>query len=75
MGLKISMCKGNAYENAFAESLNKTIKYKEININEYGNIKEAYSCIEKYIYKYNNIKPHSSLGWLTPVEYGKKELF
>ena len=72
MGLKISMCKGNAYENAFAESLNKTIKYKEININEYENIEEAYACLEKYFHKYNNMKPHSSLGWLTPVSYGKR---
>lgn len=72
MGLKISMCKGNAYENPFAESLNKTIKYKEINLNEYENIEEAYNCIEKYIYKYNTIKPHTSLGNLTPMEYKEK---
>ena len=29
------MCMGNVYENAHAESLNKTIKYKEINLSEY----------------------------------------
>ena len=72
MGLKISMCKGNAYENAFAESLNRTIKYKEININEYENIEEAYSCLENFFDKYNNMKPHSSIGWMTPVEYKKR---
>ena len=75
MGFKISMCKGNAYENAFAESLNKTIKYKEININEYENIEEAYNCLDQYFHRYNNVKPHSSLKWLTPVEYMARSFF
>ncbi len=33
--MKISMCLGNAYENAHAESLFKTIKYQEINVSAY----------------------------------------
>ena len=41
LGMKISMTLGNAYENAHAESLNKTIKYKEIYLNEYDSIEEA----------------------------------
>jgi len=69
LGMKISMTVGNAYENAHAESLNKTIKYKEINLNEYDSIEEAKIRIGIYIQNYNNIKPHSSLNWMTPVEY------
>lgn len=76
IGVQISMTVGNVYENAHAESLNKTIKYKEINLNEYDSIEEAKIRIGIYIQNYNTIKPHSSLNYMTPVEYknlGKKE--
>ncbi len=36
--INISMCRGNVYENAHAESLNKTIKYKEIIYPEYSKL-------------------------------------
>lgn len=69
LGMNISMTVGNVYENAHAESLNKTIKYKEINLNEYESIEEAWIRIGIYIQNYNTFKPHSSLNWMTPVEY------
>lgn len=34
LGMRISMCVGNVYENAHAESFNKTVKRQEINISE-----------------------------------------
>jgi len=71
LGMQISMTVGNVYENAHAESLNKTIKYKEINLNEYDSIEEAKIRIGIYIHNYNTIKPHSSLHYMTPVEYKK----
>jgi transposase InsO family protein len=73
LGMQMSMTVGNAYENAHAESLNKTIKYKEINLNEYDSIEEAKIRIGIYIHNYNTIKPHSSLNWMTPVEYKNSE--
>jgi transposase InsO family protein len=73
LGMEISMTVGNAYENAHAESLNKTIKYKEINLNEYDSIEEAKIRIGIYIHNYNTIKPHSSLNWMTPVEFKNSE--
>lgn len=65
-GLRISMVCDNVYENAHAESLNKTLKYKLINLNEFDSLAEAECMIEQYIQFYNEEKPHSSLGWLTP---------
>ena len=73
--MNISMCLGNAYENAHAESLNKTIKYKEINLSEYQSFEEARDSIFKFIHSYNHLKPHSSLDWMTPVKYEKKYFF
>lgn len=66
----ISMYVGNAYENAHAESFNKTIKRQEINISEYDSKEESANCIFKYIDLYNSYRPHSSLGGMTPIEFG-----
>jgi putative transposase len=69
IGMKVSMCVGNAYENAHAESFNKTIKRQEINISDYDNKEESAVLIFRYIEVYNNYRPHSSIGNMTPVEY------
>nr|WP_308593605.1 IS3 family transposase [uncultured Criibacterium sp.] len=48
------------------------MKSEEIESRTYKNIKELYfSCFE-YIQRYNNKRPHGSLGYLTPNEYQKK---
>ena len=70
--MNISMCVGNAYENAHAESFNGTIKRQEINISDYDNKDESARSIFHFIDKYNSIRPHSSLQNLTPIEYEKK---
>ena len=69
--MEISMCKGNAYENAHAESFNGTIKRQEINISDYDDKNESAKSIFNFIDKYNSIRPHSSLENLTPIEYKK----
>ena len=72
--INISMCRGNAYENAHAESLNKTIKYKEINLSDYQSFEEAQKSIFRFIHLYNTLKPHSALGWMTPQKYEEQYL-
>jgi putative transposase len=69
LGMRISMCVGNAYENAHAESFNKTLKRQEINISEYDSKEESAESIFEFIELYNSYRPHSSLGGMTPVEY------
>lgn len=69
--MKISMCVGNVYENAHAESFNGTIKRQEINISDYDDKKESAKSIFDFVNKYNTIRPHSSLQNLTPIEYEK----
>ena len=69
--MEISMCVGNAYDNAYAESFNSTVKRQEINISEYESKEESARSIFNFIHKYNSIRPHSSIQNLTPVEYRK----
>jgi putative transposase len=70
--MQISMCVGNVYENAHAESLNKTIKRQEINMSEYESREESVQSIFSFIDKYNTIRPHSANGGLPPKKYKSK---
>jgi putative transposase len=70
-GIKISMSrKGNPYDNAFAESFNKTLKVEEVYINEYETFEEAYINIRHFIeLVYNKKRIHSGIGYITPDEF------
>lgn len=71
VGMKPSMGeKGNSYENAFAESLIKTIKCEEVYMNEYRTMEDACCNIEQFIDKvYNKKRLHSSIGYKPPMEF------
>ena len=70
-GIKISMSrKGNPYDNAFAESFNKTLKVEEVYINEYETFEEALENIKHFIeIVYNKKRIHSGIGYITPEEF------
>jgi len=72
-GIKISMsAKGNPYENAFAESFNKTLKVEEVYINEYETFGDALKNIKHFIeVVYNKKRLHSSIGYVPPEEFEK----
>ncbi len=65
---------GNSYDNAFAESLNKTVKNEEVWLNDYETFNQAYECIAAFIKKYNEKRLHSSIGYLPPNEYEQQQL-
>jgi putative transposase len=69
LGVQISMAAvGCAWENGFAERLNRTVKEQEIRRSEYDSIKEATEAIAAYVKLYNEKRMHMSLGFLTPKE-------
>jgi putative transposase len=72
-GIQVSMSrKGNPYDNAFAESFMKTLKYEEVLLNEYETYKEAMDNIERFIEDVYNLKRlHSSIGYQSPIEFEK----
>ncbi len=74
VGMRPSMGEvGNSYENAFAESSIKTIKYDEVHMKEYESFEEAHTNIKKFIEEvYNKKRLHSSIGYVPPEEFEKK---
>jgi len=74
-GIRISMTIGNAYENAHAESFNKTLKVEEVYINEYETFEDAYKNIKHFIdLVYNKKRLHSSIGYVPPEEFEREVL-
>ena len=70
-GITISMSrKGNPYDNAYAESFMKTLKYEEVHLNEYENMAQARSRIANFLEDvYNHKRLHSALGYMPPAEF------
>jgi len=70
-GAFISMSrKANPYDNAYAESFMKTLKYEEVYLDEYQNMNEARGAIAYFLEDvYNKKRLHSALGYLPPAEF------
>ena len=67
--IKISMDgKGRATDNICIERFWRSIKYEEIYLNEYKNMKVLNRSIENYINIYNTKRLHSAIGYKTPNE-------
>ncbi len=62
--------KGNCYDNAFAETFFATLKKELIYRSEYKTKEEAKKAIFEYIEVwYNRKRIHSSIGYMTPVQF------
>jgi len=61
--------KGNPYDNAVSEAINKIMKTEFIYQNKFETLEELQLKLAEYTYWYNNIRLHGALGYLTPVEY------
>jgi putative transposase len=74
-GVVLSMsAKGNCYDNAVTESFFKTLKTEHIYFYKYQTYEEARRSIFEYVEVfYNRSRIHSTLGYLSPVEYEKQE--
>ena len=60
---------GNPVENAFIESFNGRLRDECLNVHQFTSIDDAKAKIEAWRLDYNQRRPHSSLGHLTPNEY------
>lgn len=62
--------RGNASDNAKAESFFKTLKQEEVYLKQYQSFEEAHCNLGQFIEDvYNTKRLHSSLGYRPPLEY------
>lgn len=59
------------YDNSVAESFFASLKKEEIYRHIYKSYEALENAINKYIEFYNTVRPHGSLGYLTPDEFDK----
>jgi transposase InsO family protein len=74
--VQISMAEvGQAWQNGYAERLMKTIKEEEVDLSDYQDYWDAYHQIARFLEEVYMLKRiHSSLGYLTPVEFEQQWL-
>jgi putative transposase len=72
-GVKLNFIRpGKPVENAYAESFIGRLRDECLNENWFSNVKEARDTIETWRRDYNEVRPHSSLGNLSPREFISK---
>ena len=60
---------GKPMQNGFMESLNGKMRDECLNEHVFGSLAEARRIIEEWRIDYNEVRPHSSLGYQTPEEF------
>ena len=71
---EISMAEcGQAWQNGYAERLIRTIKEEEVDLSDYDNYTDAVCQLGRFLNDvYMHKRIHSSLGYLTPVEFEER---
>lgn len=63
---------GSPWENPYIESFNGKFREECLDRYEFVNVQETQEIAENWRHEYNHYRPHSSLGYLTPVEYAER---
>lgn len=64
---------GKPTDNAFIESFNGSFRDECLNVNWFQSLGDARAKIETWRKEYNEFRPHSSLGDLTPRDFARKQ--
>jgi putative transposase len=68
-GSRISMDgRGRYLDNIFVERLWRSVKYEEVYLSEYANLRDARQGLTRYLLFYNQQRPHQALSYHTPAE-------
>jgi len=62
---------GSPWENGYVESFNSKLRDELLNGEVFTTLTEARVLIEQWRMEYNHIRPHSSLGYRSPVPEAK----
>jgi len=60
---------GKPQQNGFMESFNGKLRDECLNEHVFSSLAQARHIIEAWRIDYNTVRPHSSLGYLTPEEF------
>jgi putative transposase len=60
--------RGRAFDNIFIERLWRTVKYEDIYLKEYDTVPMLETGLTNYFHKYDYLRPHQNLNYLTPAE-------
>lgn len=60
---------GRPHENGFTESMNGKIRDEFLNEHWFTSVNEARRLAAAWLHDYNHVRPHSSLNYLTPMEF------
>ncbi|WDE08083.1 IS3 family transposase [Thalassomonas viridans] len=75
MGMQASMSgKGDCWDNAPTERFFRSLKYEQLNYQSFRTKSEAKLSILDYLAYYNSKRPHSKLGYVSPMEYERIKL-
>ncbi len=67
--IQISMdCRGRALDNVFCERLWRSVKYEDVDLNQYDTVRQLRTGLTAYFDFYNHERPHQSLNYRTPAE-------
>jgi putative transposase len=69
-GVKLEFSRpGKPTDNAFIESFNGRLRQECLNQHWFTSLEDARRTVEDWRPEYNEVRPHSSLGNKTPIEY------
>jgi putative transposase len=72
-GVKLEFIEpGKPMQNGYIESFNGKLRDECLNENWFTSLQQARSIIENWRIDYNTVRPHSSLGYLTPEEFATR---
>ena len=64
---------GNPLQNGYIESFNARLREECLNREQLWTLTEARVVLEDWRWKYNHIRPHRSLGYVTPLAFAQQE--
>jgi len=62
---------GKPQQNGFSESFNGKLRDELLNETLFSSLADARAKLEAWRRDFNEVRPHSSLGYLTPSEYAR----
>src|SRR5579863_5716652 len=62
---------GKPQQNGFSESFNGKLRDELLNETLFNSLSDARTQLEDWRRDFNEVRPHSSLGYLTPADYAR----